>query len=81
MEGSGVKGSIWAVEDPGRRVPPPLLSPGERRWVMAVEAGEGRTGMDLRPPGSGLLTSSLPPMASESVSLRRQKETQKRTDI
>ena len=44
MGGSGLKGSVWAVEDPGRRVPPPLLSPGERQWVMAVEAGEGKTG-------------------------------------
>jgi len=44
VEGSGLKGSVWAVEDPGRRVPLPLLSPGERRWVTAVEAGEGRTG-------------------------------------
>ena len=53
MDESGLKGSVWAVEDPGRRVPLPLLSPGERRWVTAVEAGEVRTGMDLRPPGSG----------------------------
>lgn len=77
MEGSGVKGSIWAVEDPGRRVPPPLLSPGERRWVMVVEVGEGRTGMDLRPPGSGLLTSPLPPTASELVVSEGMKEPQK----
>lgn len=44
VEGSGFKASVRAVEDPGRRVPPPLLSPGERRWVTAVEAGEGRPG-------------------------------------
>ena len=37
--------------------------------------------MDLRPPGLGLLTSPLPPMASESVSLGRQKETQRRADV
>ena len=37
--------------------------------------------MDLRPPGLGLLTSPLPPMASELVVSEGMKEPQRRADV
>ena len=55
------------MEDPGRRVPLPLLSPGERRWVTAGEAGEGRTGDGRQASWLWTADLPLPPTASELV--------------